>query len=229
MDMSEARSFKDGIDFHAKTSNGFITIRARREEDGQISVERIPGVESFNEKYSIINIAIGLITVLMNALLSHYLKPLANEMYYCGIILLAWGIAFMYYFVSKINTNNASMYRYHAAEHKLLNYYDKYKKAPETVDDIRKMSSISIRCGSTIIMVAMIFFTLIALSVIFFKSIWIRIPLIILSAILTIYLWGKEKCYTFQKMVLKEPTINELEVALLGMKEYVKVIKENTK
>lgn len=46
------------------------------------------------------------------------------------------------------------------AEHKFFNYIDKYKKEPETCEDVMKMSSYSYRCGSTVLVVIMTLLTL---------------------------------------------------------------------
>ena len=140
-----------------------------------------------------------------------------------GVIAIIWLGIICYYFFSSKTPDMVQSHKYHAAEHKVLNYVDKNGKAPENCDELMQMSSVSYRCGSTIIAVIMILLTLcisgfVCIPMLFFKIIWIAI-----SIFITLYLWANGKCDFLQKFVIEEPTYDEIEVALLGVKEYLKL------
>ena len=44
-----------------------------------------------------------------------------------SILAFIWFATFLFYFVQTVNPKNIQMFKYHAAEHKALNYWDEYK------------------------------------------------------------------------------------------------------
>lgn len=136
-----------------------------------------------------------------------------------------WIITLGHYYVNSKNPKNARTYRYHAAEHKALNYFDKYHKATNDCDELMKMSSISFRCGSTLIAVVLVFITLIVLGIVFIPFLSLKFIWCIVCVPITFFLWGKGKCDFLQKMVIKNPSREEVEVATCGLWEYAKEIE----
>ena len=89
-----------------------------------------------------------------------------------------------------------------------------------------EMDSISFRCGSTIVAVVLIFATLVAIGCIIFPWLIVKIIWFAASVYFTLWLWANGKCDFFQKMVLIEPSKEEIEVAAFGVWEYVKLKAE---
>ena len=104
----------------------------------------------------------------------------------------------------------------------ILNYIDKYKKEPETCEDVMKMSSYSYRCGSTILVVIMTLLTLCICGILYIPTLILKILWIAFSIFITLYLWANNKCDFLQKFVVVEPSYSEVEVAFIGGKDYLK-------
>ena len=100
---------------------------------------------------------------------------------------------------------------------------DKYGKATQNCNEIMKMSSISIRCGSTIIGVFYVLTSLIVLGILFMPGLILKILWCLISIFITLYLWANGKCDFFQKLVLREPGYAEVELATRGLLEYMKM------
>lgn len=218
MYIPEARSYDKGIEFYCKD----IVIVATR-QDNKVIVSKSKFSQLENKKTHTISY-IALLFSIIGTLFFKYLPFLENsKIQILGIVALIWLGIICYYFFSSKTSDMVQTYKYHAAEHKLLNYIDKYGKAPENCDELMKMSSISYRCGSTILVVIMILLTLcisgfICIPILVFKIAWIAI-----SISITLYLWANGKCDFLQKLVIKEPTYDEVEVALYGAREYLKL------
>ena len=99
---------------------------------------------------------------------------------------------------------------------------DKYKKEPETCEDVMKMSSYSYRCGSTILVVIMTLLTLCICGILYIPTLILKILWIAFSIFITLYLWANNKCDFLQKFVVVEPSYSEVEVAFIGGKDYLK-------
>lgn len=140
-----------------------------------------------------------------------------------AILVFIWIGTFGYYFIKSKNHNKFMLFRYHAAEHKVLNYIDKFGKATQDCYEIMKMPSISIRCGSTIIAVIYVLISLMLIGILFMPWTILKILWCVISLFITIYLWGKGKCDFFQKLVLKDPEYAEVELATRGLWEYMKM------
>ena len=100
---------------------------------------------------------------------------------------------------------------------------DKYGKATLDCDEVMKMSSVSWRCGSTIIAVVLVLITLCIVGILFIPWLPLKILWCALSVFITMFLWANEKCNFLQKLALKTPKRAEIEVAVLGMWEYTKM------
>lgn len=221
MYIPEARSFNEGIEFYGKD---IVIVATRR--NNKVIILKSKNSNLKNKKNYAISYGGSLLFAIIGGLVFKYLPLLENsKIQIFGVVAFIWLGTICYYFFNSKNPNNVQAYRYHAAEHKFLNYVDKYDKAPKSYDELMKISSISYRCGSTILVVIMILLTLcisgfLYIPMLVFKIVWIAI-----SIFITLYLWANNKCNFLQKLVIEEPTSKELEVVFLGGKEYLKYEK----
>lgn len=219
MYIPEARSFDKGIEFYGKD---VVIVATRQEDKVIISKSKFSKLKVQRQKHTISYGA--LLFAIIVTLIFQYLSFLENsKIQILVVVAIIWLGIICYYFFSSRTSDMVQSNKYHAAEHKFLNYVDKYGKVPENCDELMKMSSISYRCGSTILVVIMILLTLcisgfLCIPLLVFKIVWIAI-----SIFITLYLWANGKCDFLQKLVIEEPTYDEVEVALLGAKEYWKL------
>lgn len=217
MYIPEARSFDKGIELYGKN----IVIVATRQNNNVI-ISKSKYSQLKNKKVHTISYG-SLLFAIIWTLVFKYLPPLENLKFQILVVFaFIWSGIICYYFLNSKNPDMVQVKKYHAAEHKFLNYEDKYGEAPENCDELMKMSSISYRCGSTILAVIMILLTLcingfLCIPILALKIVWIAI-----SIFITLYLWANNKCNFLQKLVIEEPTYEEVEVAFLGGKEYLK-------
>ena len=209
MILAEARAFNDGLDFYVNNKN--ITVSARRKQNGEIIITKQNSIAPIKEKANPIFLLI--ISIIFTFIFEYFEKWNID---FFLILICFWALTLFHYILESKNQNNESSLRYHAAEHKMLNYWDKYAELPESHKELLKMPSISIRCGSTIIAVVLVFVTLITLGFSFIPWLIVKILWCIASGFITLYLWANGKCDFFQKMVLKTPSEDEIEVAFLG-------------
>lgn len=219
INMAEAKARENGIDFFANKKN--ITISATRNEEGEVIVTRMNTIKS-NERW---NLKIRLIalfwTIVYMAINNTILLNCGTKIHILMFVILMWGIIITHYLIRTTNKKNVQIFKYHAAEHKVLNYWDEYEKTTLDCNEIMKMSSISIRCGSTITAVILILITLAVPGLLFIPYIILKIMWVLISVVITFYLWAYGKCNFLQRLVIREPGIEEVEVAVKGMWEYV--------
>lgn len=224
MNIAEARSFDNGLEFYLHEKN--MTLSVMRTPTGEIDISTVNYIKGFKrEKNSICNS----IAAFFIALLFVSLQASSLHLGYKILIMLAivWIATFGLYYSMFKNSKKANSYKYHAAEHKVLNYIDKFGEATDDVDKVMKMSSFSIRCGSTIVAVIYVLLTLIILGIVLIPGIILKILWIAFSIYATLYLWANGKCYFFQKLAIIEPTYAEVELATIGLCEYLKLKHDN--
>jgi len=220
MNIAEARSFNDGMEFYDHKNN--TSIRLTRDSNGDIVIEKQNITKQLKKVKNgpLKTIAMFAISILFTFIFN-YCHNYKIEI--IAILLFIWIVTFGYYFINSKNPNNFMSFKYHAAEHKVLNYMDKFGKATQDCFEIMKMSSISIRCGSTIIAVTYVLISLLTIGILFMPWLILKILWCITSLFITLYLWGKGKCNFFQKLVLKDPEYAEIELATKGLWEYMKM------
>ena len=91
------------------------------------------------------------------------------------------------------------------------------------VEKVMNMSSISFRCGSTVLTVGLIFATLFLVGKAFIPWLILKIVWLVISGYIALKLWANGKCDFLQKLVVLPPTYEEVEVAVEGMKEYLRL------
>ena len=218
MDLEEAKAFSDGIDFHVLKQN--MVISARRDENGDVSITKHLPREHHTDPMKNLE---GIVVILLFSLvLSFILNSVSNDRLKVCITLVAlWAGTFAYYFYQSKKKSAFSSYRYHAAEHKALNYLDRYEEAPIDIYFLVNTSSYSVRCGSTMVAVLEALVTLFALSITFLPFIWLKVLGCVLGLVIVFFLWAFDLLNFFQKFVIQEPSLAEVEVAYEGLKAYV--------
>jgi len=218
MNIAEARSYNNGIDFYVSKKN--ITISVRRNTNGDIIVEKHNTKNGLQKAKSspLIRAVLLLLSILFALIIKNSISFKIEMLITLAFI---WSCIILYYLVISKNSNNLNCFKYHAAEHKVLNYMDKYGKATQDYNEIAKMSSVSLRCGSTVIVVVCMLITLFVTGILFIPLIILKILWCIISAFITMYLWANGKCNFLQKLILQEPGPAEIEIAIRGLWEYV--------
>jgi len=221
MNIAEARSREDGIDFFINEKS--LTISAERTVEGKVVITKENYIKPLER---VRGIKIKMMCFLLSLVIAAVYSSIEKNGYgYKAIILLVlaslWSVSFGYYLIQTKDKNSKQSFKYHAAEHKALNFWDKYEKKPETIEEVMKMDSISWRCGSTVVVVVLLFITLVSIGFLFVPFLILKIIWAALSAYLVGYLWVTGRCNFFQKMVILEPGFEEVEVATEGMKVYL--------
>ena len=218
MYIPEARSFDEGIEFYGKD---IVIVATRQENKVIISKSKSPQLKAKKTK----TIVYGplLFAIIGNLILNNHVFLENSKIQMLGILVLIWFGIICYFFFRSRNPNMLQTHKYHAAEHKFLNYVDKYGKEPKNSEEVMKMNSISYRCGSTVIAVIMILLTLCISGCLWIPTIVLKILWIAISIFVTLYLWTNGKCYFLQKFVIEEPSYDEVEVVFLGGKEFLKI------
>lgn len=226
MYIAEARAYNDGIEFYPK--NGKVIFAKRC--NGKVVVES--GSCSYSEKKEnrFKSKILLLLLVVVNAIIFSVIGKLKiPNIEVILVALFVWEIVLIFYIGENKNKNNTQSFKYHAAEHKVLNYVDKYgKNAVLDVEKVMYMSSVSFRCGSTVFAVGLIFATLFLVGKAFIPWLILKIVWLIISGYIALKLWANGKCDFLQKLVLVQPTYEEVEVAVEGMKEYLRMREEES-
>lgn len=215
MYLEEARAFTNGIEFYDKS----IVFSAQR-VDGKVIVTK-SGHSQLKSNKSNYRLLIIMLAVFFSLLFQYCKVDLTFKVKLMLLFGGAWVLTTSYYFLSSRSKKNIQQLKYHAAEHKVLNYLDEYCVAPTSWEELEKVSSVSIRCGTTILTFTLTLITLGCLGVFFIPWVFVRLLWVLLTSLLSMYLWAKGKLNFFQKLVLSPPSQSELEVAFFGMKEYL--------
>ena len=217
--LAEARSFNDGIEFYANKKN--LVIISKRNEKGEIVVKTSEDKELIDKGDKRSKIIVSILSSIIFVIMRENIENVHLQILF--ILAIMWGAVFLWYYIESKNPKNYTTHKYHAAEHKVLNYVDKYKKIPESCEQIAEMPSISIRCGSTLIAVIGIFVSLVIIGMAFIPRLILKIVWCIISIVITFFLWGFGKCNFLQKFVIIEPGKKEVEVAFYGVRQYLEI------
>lgn len=210
----EASSRSNGIDFFVPSKN--ITLCVSRKESGEIETHIVKGL--IKNKVPMVGKIMALVCAIIYASLGSKFKFLLEprSLFFCFSFFIG-----VYYFCSSffIKKNNEDFRKYHAAEHRVLNYKDKYNRLPERIDDLRNISNISIRCGSTVFIVCYFTINIIAIIIELVPSIILKLICIIASLFVNLYFWSNGYFDFIQKMLVKNPDDEMLELAIYGLIE----------
>lgn len=238
-----ARSRENGIVFYSNIYPNF-GINAIINESGEIQTDPIyiPLIE--NKRSTIKKIftkkdilKIGKLTVVIDVLLI-ILSLLAKNFWvsFAAIffsIMSSLEFFIMIKIVYEIKSKNGklrSLGRFHAAEHMVINAYNKYKRVP-TFEEVKKSSRFSKYCGSNKIICENVLFLSISINLAiigiigngFIKYIFYFIMMCIAFIVIIGYLKGWLNF--FQCFSTTPPTDKEIEVAIEGIKAFEELEK----
>ena len=217
--MTLALSHKDGIDFFVR--NKKMVIHMTKQPDGEIKMEKYNGTVKV-KRFELGNpMKLILIPIILS--LPSIFKGLDTNQ---SILLAIIGLFVFPYLSVLFDYKYPSMQsrsRFHAAEHKVFNYIEEYRRPPKNVEDLAKMSSITKDCGtSTKVMNCALLF-LFALVIMYVPTVPFKIFGCLVSLLIVYYLWDTNKLNFIQKLTIAEPTESELTLALIGINEYWKL------
>lgn len=222
MELLGGKSYENGIDFSVKDGNKRYVLRTRKNENGEIETSICncySNVAKNSKNRNILSAIFAVIFVGMYVSLKDQTSDVITIVGWLIVLVLFWiGLIGYCYFESK-DEKNAVTARYHSAEHKVLNYYFKHSKLPESVHEIKNKSNVYICCGSSLVAVVLLFLTLVFISLLIFPNIILKSVGVIVSVFVSFILWAKGKCNFIQKFYLQPPTEDELELAICAMKK----------
>lgn len=238
MQIYEGRSYENGVDFYVCDAKRSFVINAVRPADGDdICVKFLPQM-SKNKKalfWRIMSYITTMFFCLYSALMcylmrNHVFDPSVTLMDFVFLFSIIIG-AFVFYFgfIFLYFIHNESTLKYHAAGHMVLDYYNKFKAFPESVEDIFKGSKMNIGCIFTIVPTLILFFSMILCTFVLFTNIWSRLICIGISIFVTFKLWVEGYCNKFKQIMMEEPTYVELNIALIALNEFINYCDEQNK
>lgn len=163
-----AMSLHNGIIIYSSRNKGAFS-KATLAEDGTIIVNYYKSPEKSSPDPPcfhiflitfFITIVIGFILLCYNNILEYFLLifPFA-----CFISLIS------YILIVRKTAYGQSIFRFHSAEHMVLNAFEKLQKVP-SLEEAKKFSRFSSSCGTNYIISKIIDFSLLCLGIIFFKQ-----------------------------------------------------------
>ena len=222
MELLGGKSYENGIDFSVKDGKNRYVIQTRKNEKGELETSTCKcysNVAKRSRKRNILSTILAVLFVGMYVSLQNQTSQLITIAGWLIVLALFWLSLIGYCYFDSKEEQNQTTRRYHSAEHKVLNYYLKYEKIPETVDDIRNQPNVYVCCGSSVATVILLFFTLVFINLLVFPNIIFKSIGIIVSVFVCFILWAKGKCDFIQKFYLTPPTDEELELAIYAMKK----------
>lgn len=235
--IKKARSRKDGIVFYS-SSIPLIMVKSTINEKGEIRTRVIDEIiereeqlkERSYEKGEFGRMLIEAYLVDIIILLIMLFLQVDSRLFTGMVTFSIVGTRYLYtvlYNIYDVKYKCKSLGRFHGAEHMVINAYNKLNRIP-TLNELKKSSRFSNRCGSNkingiIIIFAFISFAgpfLIRMGVIKYLIIMTLIPIII--AVLS-YIGAMN---IFQVFFTNKPNDVELQVALEGLKKYEDLEKQ---
>ena len=227
MELIGGKSYENGIDFLVKDGKRKFIYSARRNQDDSIETFVSNSYTKVHTRAPWEYALCGIVTILF-VLIILFFKTIENASlakwgWILSLITFWIGFVTFLYLQSRDERNKATA-RFHAVEHKVLNFYQKYAYLPRTTDDIEKMSAIYMGCGATLIIVIALFSTFAALSILIVPTILLKSLCVAISGVITMYCWANGKCDFAQKWLVKRPTHEEIELGVCAMHRLAKEI-----
>lgn len=222
MELRGGKSYDDGIDFSVKDGKKRYVVCARRNSNGEVETTIKNGYEWVESRSFRDYIICAVLSVLITLTCFFFKNQTTEIMKIIGWLIvlgIIWVALIVASYLDSKDPKKVASARYHSAEHKVLNYYHKYSRLPQSTFEIANRSSVYVICGSTVIVVILLFGSLSLISVVAFPFIILKILGVIASMVGTFYLWVHGKCNFIQKFYLKPPTEAELELAICAMKK----------
>ena len=237
--ITTARSKNDGIVFYSNKAP--IAIDACI-ENGKINIHIIPSIlDSIFEHYGIISddskikrekifeitVILDVIFILITLFFKSFFITYGAMFFSCFISFdLVRVLSVFYGFDIHHGFTTKDVARFHAAEHMSINAYCKLKRVP-TLEEIKKASRFSKKCGSNFILMKLAIYFTFFLKITFSE---LGPNCIVFFASLTLFLLILElfnkRLIFLQFIVTAKPTDLELECALKGIQELDRINSE---
>ena len=228
LNVREATSFCDGIEFYSKRNKGYIA-KATLVEDGTIVTSYAKKKEISSEKKSfaqnlamwagIVTLAVVFTFAIMG--ISYLLKLEGRRQFgFMWFTISVFGlIAFVVRTTKKRRTpEGRSTYRFHSAEHMAINAMKKLQRVP-TLEEIKQFSRFENGCGSNGTAIMTFNYLWLAFCITFLQGIsYIVIAPLGLCVIMILYLLSGLNFLQYLSTI--KPTDKELEVAVAGIQEW---------
>lgn len=234
--ISEARSKKNGIVFYSNICP-MIGTETFRDDSGTIHSRIIlANLDKFIDYLGILNekdksfnkriaIVFDAILISLCLLLSKNLCTVLAAIYFSVLASFDFFrfVEVVYQMKSKKGKERSTA-RFHAAEHMVINAYEKLQRVP-TFDEVKKSSRFSKECGSRNIINKLCFYTLISLTIAFAAKLN---SLVYCILIISIFIFTVISKYTgwlrfMQVFITTPPSDSEIELAIEGVKAFEKM------
>jgi len=240
--INEAISLNNGIYF-CSSSKSNIGVYCYVDTNGKIKTERCSFSASETIKqniysipkdnysiFIIVNLFLALLACISFNFFTH--SPVALSL----LILFLLNsspksyILYLCFFEAHCKKNTKKVYRFHSAEHMVVNYFNKNQKLP-TIDEITYDYMFEENCNfylNIFLLVSKTLFWIISVLLIFnfntFSILWI--PTIFSISFWGTFLLDRFKILKYLEIIyLKMPTKEELEIALIGLSELINMEK----
>lgn len=116
--------------------------------------------------------------------------------------------------------------KFHAVEHKMVNFYHKFRRVP-TLSEIKKASRFTITCGSLDVLKPSLSFIslylLLILSNELFQNFHVKLLAMFISALISLFLlgWGDYIFQYLEVFLTKKPTDTELLIGIEAIKSFL--------
>lgn len=204
------RSFSDGIELSKEGKHSLVVVTT----EGRIIQKRHKrNVEDISQSES--KASFGNIFILLLLIIPIYkIGKLADIMIYTAVAMILEII------LLGITTSKETK-EYHAAEHMIINAFEKYKRVP-TIEELRKTSPYSPMCGSSSVVFCSITIFLLGLYCKYSSEVLEKISY---AMLINIILYLSYSYKYIQIFMIKKPTEDKLHMALLALEELVKQLK----
>lgn len=237
MRIREGRYYDDGIDFLVLNEGKHFVISSKINSNRTVSVEKNRGYRK-NSKDFYYRVTTCIIIILYLAFvygmyhlfysgtsggISFFMK-----FFFLYIIIMVGFLSYFVYMVVYLHKKQVAL-RFHMAAHKVLNFYEKNKKAPENLEEFLSSSHIRNNCFFSVFLCLMWLATFLAISLVLFNNIWAQLILCMFSYGLT-YKMYKEKYFNgIQTVLFEHVGIDEIEVAIRALEKYIEFEQETFK
>lgn len=231
-----ASSYVNGIIFTPRIYGCRVGISVMRKDDGKISTKKyldtpLGGILSDDKEVILATVDVPgnmliLIGIIWTIILYCVNKNLALLFGMISFWLAIPEISqlFQLFFKMHISKEFASMGRYHAAEHKAINAYEKLKRAPKDIEELNKYSRFCKNCGVRMNFMPAIPKIVFFISVLYSQDILSALLITAVISTILIMMLSRGMFRLLQVFITKKPGKEELEVALQGIRTVEKFV-----
>jgi len=224
--ITSGMSYDNGFDIRVTYGKKRCVISAIKDDDGNYFVKCNENSRSKKAKTKIVRILFLLFfSIAMSLLYNYIVKIMTDKFMRIAIVVALWIISYIAVVISSVNKKNVSKYRYHAVEHMVLSYCDKYDSLKH-LQDFKNEKIIYFTCGSTLIVLLALCISNIYMIIPFFTSnIFLNMLLVICSLFIPFCLWVYDKLNFIQMRLVKTPNEEDIALGMLVLKKIYKLKK----